>query len=180
MLICPTGLQQLRRPLPGVSQAVYGLFSLPALGKSVYNGIASYNYIESYLRENLYVDPTRVTPALVEHYYQSAHQPGAQYALRSFLAGLLDCDLTAVYPQVTQPILICWGRYARQSPVENAQAFVEQGQHARLRIFEHSGMLPHDEEADDFNHTAINFFSATEGAALPETPPITAVGASAE
>ena len=166
VFVVPTGLERLQHRPPVWSQMAYGAFSLPAIGESLYNGIASYNYIESYLRQNLYVDPVRVTPALVEHYYQTAHQPGGQYALRSFLAGLLNCDLTHIYPEIQQPILIAWGRYARVTPVENANAFLEQNPNAYLRIFERSGMLPHDEEAQDFN-AAVEDFLTTERLAAP-------------
>ena len=161
-MICPTGLEQLRQRVPVASQAAYGILSLPAIGTSVYNGIASYKYIESYLRENIYVDPVRVTPALVEHYYRYAHQPNAQYVLRSFLAGLLNCDITDAYPRLTQPLLVCWGRHARETPVEYAQRFLKDNPNARLRVFENSRLLPNDEEWEDFN-AAVLMFASREG-----------------
>ena len=168
VLICPTGLEKLRDSNLLAGRAAYGLFSLPAIGASLYNGIASYNYIESYLRENVYVDSVQVTPALVEHYYRYAHQPNAQFALRSFLSGLLNCDITESYPRLTQPILVCWGRYARETPVENAQRFLKDNPNARLRIFENSGLLPNDEEWEDFNDAVLTFMSAKE---LPQLLP---------
>jgi pimeloyl-ACP methyl ester carboxylesterase len=170
VLVCPTGLETLNSRMPVVSQAAYGLFSLPAIGASVYNGIASYASIEAYMRENLYVDPTRVTPALVEHYYQSAHQQGAQYTLRSFLAGLLNCDINADYPRLEQQIMIVWGRHARMTPVENAQQFLKQNPNTRLRVFENSGLLPHDEERDDFNDAVAMFLNTKEAHNLLTVP----------
>ncbi len=180
ILICPTGLNQLRSRLPVWTQLAYGTFSLPAIGKSIYNGIASYGYMEAYMRENLYVDPTRVTPALVEHYYQSAHQPGGQYALRSFVSGLLNCDIRSVYPQLNLPIQIVWGLQARLSPAENAQAFVTQNEHARLHVFKDSGVLPHDEEAEGFNTLALDFLAGRETESLPESPPVNALSSVAD
>ena len=168
VLICPTGLEKLRERVPVASQAAYGIFSLPAIGASLYNGIASYKYIESYLRENVYVDPVWVTPALVEHYYQYAHQTNAQFVLRSFLSGLLNCDITETYPRLAQPILVCWGRYARETPVENAQRFLKDNPNARLRVFENSGLLPNDEEWEDFNDAVLTFLNARE---LPQLLP---------
>ncbi len=167
VLVGPTGLEQLQNRPPVWSQLSYGALSLPAIGTGIYNGIASYGYLEAYLRQNLYLDPARVTPALVEHYYQSAHQPGGPYALRSFIAGLLNCDLTRIYPELAQPILIAWGRYAKISPVENATAFLEQNPNARLRTFENSGMLPHDEEFEAFNAAIVDFLTARDLSALP-------------
>lgn len=166
ILLHPTGLESLTRRTPIVGQAAYGAFSLPAIGTALYNGITSYNYITSYLEENLYADPTRVTPALVEHYYQSAHQPNAQYALRSFLAGLLNCDITEEWPRLTQQVLIAWGRYAKPTPVENAQQFLKLNPNTRLRVFEQSGLLPHDEEHEDFNAAATLFLNLKEADTL--------------
>ncbi|MCW3095091.1 MAG: alpha/beta fold hydrolase [Chthonomonadaceae bacterium] len=168
VLLEPTGLERLRRPLPLLSSLAFGAFSVPAYGESIYNGIASRSYIESYLRQNLYVDPARVTPTLVDHYYRTAHQPGGQYALRSFLSGLLCCDITEVYPEIQQPILVVWGRQAKVTPVEDARAFYEQNPNARLRIFENSGMLPHDEEAPAFNAAVTEFLNT---ATLPPRAP---------
>ncbi|HLV80795.1 MAG TPA: alpha/beta fold hydrolase [Chthonomonadaceae bacterium] len=159
VLVCPTGLRQLRQRPPVWSQMVYGTFSLPALGLSLYNAMLSYARIDAYLRHNLYADPTLVTPALVERYYVSAHQPGAPYVFRSFLAGLLNCDITPAYPALRQPILIAWGAKARLTPLENAQQFLEMNANARLRVFEESGMLPHDEEAAAFNAAALAFLT---------------------
>lgn len=159
ILVCPTGLEKLRKRLPVASQIAYGLFSLPAIGTTLYNVIASSRYIESYLRDNIYVDAAQVTPALVEHYYQYSHQRNAQYALRSFISGLLNCDITDTYPAVNHPILVCWGRYASATPVENAQKFLKDNPNANLRIFEESGLLPNDEEWQDFNDAVEDFLS---------------------
>jgi len=166
VLVCPTGLETLTARTPVVSQAAYGLLSLPAIGSGIYNGITSYAAIESYMRENLYVDSTRVTPALVEHYYHSAHQHGAQYVLRSFLAGLLNCNISEDYPRLDQQILIVWGRQAKMTPVENAQQFLRQNPNTRLHIFENSGLLPHDEERDDFNAAVAMFLNTREANSL--------------
>ncbi len=168
-LVCPTGLQSLQKPFPVAGPLAYGAFSLPAIGNALYNGVASADYIESYLRENLYFDPVRVTPSLVEHYYRYAHQPNAQFALRAFLSGHLNCDLTALYPRLTQPVLIAWGRQARVTPVEQARLFLDRHPQARLRVFENSGMLPHDEEAEDFNAAIAHFLAARPAALAPQT-----------
>lgn len=159
VLVCPTGLERLLRPWPVLSPLAFGAFNIPAYGESLYNGIASRGYIESYMRQNLYVDPARVTPTLVDHYYRSAHQPGGQYALRSFLSGLLTCDINRTYPEIEQPLLVVWGRHATETPVQDARAFYERNPNARLRIFEESGMLPHDEEAPAFNAAVIEFLN---------------------
>ena len=170
VLVCPTGLEHLKSRTPVLSQAAYGAFSLPAIGTLIYNGIVSCRYIESYMRENLYVDPTRVTPALIEHTYQSAHQPDAQYALRSFLSGLLNCDLTEYWSRLSQQTLLAWGRHARQTPVEDAALFLKENPNVRLRVFEESALLPHDEEHADFNAAVIAFMKTKEVDALLSAP----------
>ena len=160
VLVCPTGIQDLVNRVPVWSQFAYGAFSLPAIGTSLYNGIASSAYIEKFLKENVYYDVTMVTPALVEQNYHSAHQPNGQYILRSFVSGLLNCDIAPLYPQLSQPILIAWGRHASMTPVEHARDFYEQHAHSRLRIFENSRLLPHNEEAEDFNAAVLSFLGS--------------------
>lgn len=166
VLSCPTGLETLNRRIPIAGPVTYGMFSLPVVGTTLYNAITSYRSITQYMMENLYVDPTRVTPALVEHYYQSAHQPNAQYALRSFLSGLLNCSITQEWPRLTQQTLIVWGRYAKPTPAENAQLFLKLNPNTRLRVFERSGLLPHDEEHEDFNAAVSLFLNLKEASDL--------------
>lgn len=161
VLVCPTGIQDLVRRVPVLSQIAYGAFSLPAIGTSLYNGIASCAYIEKFLKENVYYDVAMVTPALVEQNYQSAHRDNAQYVLRSFISGLLNCDVAPVYPHLRQLIFVAWGRHTRISPVEHARDFYDQHAHARLRIFENSRLLPHTEEAEDFNAAVLSFLAST-------------------
>jgi pimeloyl-ACP methyl ester carboxylesterase len=168
VLVCPTGLERLRVRTPVLGDAAYGVLSLPAIGESIYNGIASYSYIASYARQSLYVDPARVTPALVEHYYQYAHRPGGILAVRAFLSGKLVCDVTESYPKIDRPMLIAWGRQSKELPVEGAQAFTDLNPNARLRIFEESKMLPHDEEAEAFNNAVLAFL--TEQNLSPQLP----------
>jgi len=167
VVICPTGIQDLVQRVPVLSQLAYGAFSLPAIGTSLYNCIASYSYIEKFLKENVYYDVAMVTPALVEQNYQSAHRDNGQYILRSFISGLLNCDVAPVYPHLRQPIFVVWGRQTRITPVEHARDFYEQHAHARLRIFENSRLLPHNEEAEDFNAAVLSFLgSASKPSAI--------------
>lgn len=180
-LICPTGIQDLVNRVPVWSQFAYGAFSLPAIGTSIYNGIASYTYIESFLKENVYYDVTMVTPALIEQHYQTAHQPNGQYALRSFVSGLLNCDIAPVYPHLRQPLLVTWGRHAKQTPVEHSREFYEQHPSVRLRIFENSRLLPHNEESEDFNATVLSFLRALQTAsALPAPSSVPELPAASE
>ncbi len=185
VLICPTGIQDLVNRVPVWSQFAYGAFSVPIIGTSLYNGIASYAYIEKFLKENVYYDVTMVTPALIEQNYQSAHSPNGQYVLRSFISGLLNCDIAPLYPHLRQPILIAWGRHAKMTPVEHARDFYEQHAHARLRIFENSRLLPHNEESEDFNAAVLAFLGSAPPSLLPHSasvalPPISELSSAPE
>lgn len=166
-VVCPTGIERLsaRRPLTG--QLAFGVFSIPAIGLSLYNAITSYGFIESYMRANLYFEPAFVTPPLVEQYHRSAHAHNAQYAIRSFISGMLNCDVAADLRALQLPLLIAWGRHARETPVEDAEAFLRLQPRARLDIYEQSRLLPHDEESEEFNRRLLHYLSAVSPDPLP-------------
>lgn len=146
----PTGIATLaspaRNPLNRITRA---LLSSPVLGEGLYNGLVSRLSIRYYLRRQIYADPTAVTPALVDYYHTTAHQPGARYAPASFISGMLDTPIATVFASLTQPILLLWGKRARLTRVEQARLFRQQNPQAQLRVFD-CGALPQDEMPAEF------------------------------
>lgn len=150
VLIEPTGIATLashvRNPLTRITRA---LLSSPVLGEGLYNGITSRPSIRYYLRRQTYADHAAVTPALVDYYHTTAHQPGARYAPASFISGMLDTPIATAFASLTQPILLLWGKRARFTHVEQARAFRQQNPRADLRMFD-CGALPQDEMPVEF------------------------------
>jgi hypothetical protein len=159
VLVCPTGIEELEKPITLASTLVRALLRTPVLGTSVYNAIASRASIRKYLATRIYADPTRVTDEVVDAYYTSAHQPGGDNALPSFVSGYLNANVAEAFKGVVDLPLIVWGSEAKQTPVSQAEAFLQANPNAKLEVIEGAGMLPHDENPEAFL-TAVRPFLA--------------------
>ena len=158
--ICPTGLGGiLDRPPGGVQRAVAGTVRSPLLGEALFNALASRPSLKYFLDQS-YADPASAAPAIIEHYYAVAHQPGARYVPAHFVGGLLNCNIAQDLPFIDAPLMIAWGeRASRFSPLANAGEFLKLAHHATLVTFAESGMLPHEEEPEALDAAIIKFIA---------------------
>jgi pimeloyl-ACP methyl ester carboxylesterase len=159
-LVCPTGITHLRDPESLGGRLIDGLFQTPVLGLSLYNAVASRKSIRRYLEAEVYADPARVTADLAQQYHAMAHQPGAQHAVRAFLSGRLNINIAYAFSDLDIPVLLLWGRRAQKTSLSDADAFIGRNPCALLRVFDHSGLLPHEEEASAFNASLREFLGA--------------------
>lgn len=94
---------------------------------------------------NVYGDPSRVTPQLVDLYMDMALREGNRRALRLRMAQRL-----AVAPeriaQLKLPTLVIWGGQDRLIPPDSARRFVRDIAGARLALFDDLGHVPHEED----------------------------------
>ena len=94
---------------------------------------------------SVYGDPSLVTPALVERYYELALREGNRRAL-----GLRMREPRAMAPEriakITQPTLIIWGGQDRLIPPSNAQLFAKDIKGSKLVMFESLGHVPQEED----------------------------------
>jgi len=165
-VICPTGLGgTLDKGPTGPGSAITALFRTPVLGEAAFNAIASKASIRSFLRKQVYADPSSATPEVVDHYYAVAHQPGSRYVPAAFVGGALDCDVARDLPFLTIPISVLWGELAPAiNPRSNADEFLRLARDARLVTFARSGLLPHEEEPEAVAGALAPFLA---GATLP-------------
>jgi pimeloyl-ACP methyl ester carboxylesterase len=149
-VICPTGLGgTLDKGPKGPGPAITALFRTPVLGEAAFNALASKASIRSFLRKQVYADPSRVTPDVVDHYYAVAHQPRARFVPAAFAGGALDCDVARDLPFLTIPLHVLWGeRAGAMNPRSNADEFLRLTRDAGLTTFANSGLLPHEEEPE--------------------------------
>ncbi len=160
-VIGPTGLGgTLDKGPKGSGPAITALFRSPVLGEAAFNALASRASIRSFLRKQVYGDPSRVTPEIVDHYYAVAHQPGARFVPAAFAGGALDCDVARDLPFLTIPLYVLWGERAPAiNPRSNADEFLRLAHDAHLMTFAASGLLPHEEEPDAVDDTLAAFLS---------------------
>ena len=101
--------------------------------------------IESSLR-NVYADPGKVTPELVDRYFELTLREGNRRALaRRFAqapAGIHPDRIAAL----KVPTLILWGRRDRLIPPGDAQSFHRDIAGSRLILFDRLGHVPQEED----------------------------------
>lgn len=101
--------------------------------------------IESSLR-NTYGDPSRVTPALVDRYYELTLRQGNRAALaQRFAAGRSAAEPGRIR-DLQLPTLILWGGKDRLIPLEFGERFARDIHGSRLVVFDALGHVPHEED----------------------------------
>jgi pimeloyl-ACP methyl ester carboxylesterase len=103
--------------------------------------------VESSLR-NTYGDPSRVTPELVERYYELTLREGNRAALASRFADARSSPRIAQLPQIAAPTLILWGGRDRLIPPAYGEQFHRDIPGSRLVVFPGLGHVPHEEDPE--------------------------------
>jgi pimeloyl-ACP methyl ester carboxylesterase len=159
--ICPTGLSgTLDRGPHGVQMVMNAVLRAPLVGEALFNALAAKRTIRSFLQDRIYADPASATAEVVDHYYAVTHQPGARFVPAAFVGGALDCDVARDLPFLEMPFQVLWGERAPAiSPRAHADEFLRLTRDARLDTFEHSGLLPHEEEPEAVAHALEAFLN---------------------
>jgi pimeloyl-ACP methyl ester carboxylesterase len=158
VLIEPTGLVRRNGAATTRGEVARLVVDAPVVGPAVFNALASRRSLRYWL-ERAYVDLEFVTPELVDIYYRAAHQPGARHAPAAFFSGHLNLDVRGAVRRLRQPVMLIWGEQAVETPVEDARGFLALNQGIQLTILDPAGMLPHDEQAAEFNAVVTKFLA---------------------
>jgi len=103
--------------------------------------------IEGSLR-SLYGDPAKVTPALVDRYFELTLREGNRHALRLRMQQLEMGQDAARLARLKLPTLVIWGGNDRLIPPPTAQSFTRDIAGSRLVVFPALGHVPHEEDPD--------------------------------
>ncbi|HEX5965378.1 MAG TPA: alpha/beta hydrolase, partial [Pyrinomonadaceae bacterium] len=90
----------------------------------------------------------------------TSHQPGAQHAIAAFMSGYLNCDMSAAFSRLVQPMVLVWGKQDVNTPVSKASALLSLNPRARLEVFDFCRVLPEQEHPEKFNALAREWFMA--------------------
>ncbi len=101
--------------------------------------------IEQGLRD-VYGDPERVTPELVDRYYEITLRAGNRAALPKRIRHMPDEASAARLVQITQPTLILWGGRDRLIPLANGERLHRDIDVSQLVVFPDLGHVPHEED----------------------------------
>jgi pimeloyl-ACP methyl ester carboxylesterase len=101
--------------------------------------------IESSLRD-VYGDPGKVTPELVDRYYELTLRAGNRRAVVERFKQARAGEGTERIAALRQPTLILWGRKDKLIPVENGDHFRADIAGSQLVVFDDLGHVPHEED----------------------------------
>ncbi|WP_296447448.1 alpha/beta fold hydrolase [Rhodoferax sp. UBA5149] len=94
---------------------------------------------------NVYGDPGRVTPALVDRYFELALRTGNRAALARRLEQGQSGDVAAI-KTLKLATLILWGGKDGLLPLENGRQFERDIAGSKLVVFDDLGHVPHEED----------------------------------
>jgi pimeloyl-ACP methyl ester carboxylesterase len=95
---------------------------------------------------NVYGDPSKVTPELVDRYFELTLRAGNRAALAHRFAQISSGDVNQIRA-LKLPTLILWGGKDRLIPPDNAKRFEADIVGSRLVVFDLLGHVPHEEDA---------------------------------
>lgn len=102
------------------------------------------NMVDSSVK-SVYSDPSKVTPELVDRYYELTLRAGNRHALvQRFRQAPNGNDFDQI-KSITQPTLILWGQNDYLIPVVFAHQFNKDIRDSQLVILENLGHVPHEE-----------------------------------
>ena len=101
--------------------------------------------VESSVRD-VYGEPGRVTPALVDRYFDLTLRAGNRRALVQRLAQFVPGEDATRIRELKLPTLILWGGRDRLIPPANARRFAADIAGSQLVMFDTLGHVPHEED----------------------------------
>ncbi len=101
--------------------------------------------VEDSVRD-VYADPSRVTGALVDRYFELTLREGNRHALGVRLSQLEPGAAIDRLPRLHVPTLVLWGAADRLVPPDNARRFAHDIPGARLVMLPHLAHVPQEED----------------------------------
>jgi pimeloyl-ACP methyl ester carboxylesterase len=114
--------------------------------------------IEGSLR-NVYGDPSKVSPYLVDLYFDMALREGNRRALGLRMRQLVRGDQAEKIAQLKVPTLILWGAKDRLIPIGNGHRFHKEIAGSELFVFDELGHVPQEENPAKTVDYAMKFIA---------------------
>jgi len=115
--------------------------------------------IESSLR-NVYGDPSKVTPELVDRYFELTLREGNRRALVERFRQAPPGELESRIPELRLPTLILWGGRDRLIPPAYGERFEHDIPGSKRVVFDELGHVPHEEAPEATLAAALAFLQA--------------------
>ena len=112
--------------------------------------------------QNVYGDPSKVTPQLIDRYFELSLRPGNRAAFIDRMSKFRKSGLDKNYkriPSITIPTLIIWGEKDLLIPVSVAECFHNDLPHNNLVLFTDLGHTPMEEDPINTVKPVLNFIA---------------------
>lgn len=120
--------------------------------------------------QDVYGDPSKVTPALVDRYYELTLREGNRHALvQRFQQQVIGEDAERI-ATLKLPTLILWGGRDRLIPPDSAERFHHDIANSQVVIFDTLGHVPQEEDPAATVRPVAAFLGAGAPAAAASTP----------
>jgi pimeloyl-ACP methyl ester carboxylesterase len=153
LLVSPTGLGTLTRP-PNDGQ--YNNFVNTPLGPLLGGTLRGRPGLNFFLYNQVYLDSSKITPAITSIYEKNLEGPNKPYPVYSFLSDQLNLDVRTIWPQVTQPVRMVWGSNDTFTPLSTLEEY-RKLKDIPVDILK-ARAIPNDEQSEQFNTIALKFF----------------------
>jgi pimeloyl-ACP methyl ester carboxylesterase len=137
----------------------FRIAQLPVLNR-LFESTLPRGLVETSVRA-VYGDPSKVTPELVDRYYEIALREGNRRALAQRFAQVRAGEFAARIPELKLPTLILWGGRDQLIPPEAAARFHRDIFGSQLVMFDDLGHVPHEEDPGR-TVAAVKSFLGTE------------------
>lgn len=143
----------------------FRIATTPGLNR-VMEGVLPRAVVESSLK-NVYGDPSKVTPELVDRYFDLTTRAGNRAALVQRFEQTRPTALADRMAELRVPTLILWGGRDRLIPLEQGQRFHREVKGSELVVFEALGHVPHEEDPVATSAVFMRFLARNASALGP-------------
>ena len=160
VLISPTGYERLARPQNEERVAQFRRFS-GFFGNVLYAGLLDEGS-QRYFLIDAYIGRESFTPEVLASYDRNLKVKNAKWAVLSFISGNLDQDVSNLWSEVTQPVLMLWGTAAETTPIGDAEDFLRARPETEFIPLTGAKLLPNEDRAGAFNEVVTEFLARRE------------------
>jgi pimeloyl-ACP methyl ester carboxylesterase len=161
VLTGPTGYERLSRPQDEGRIGSFNFFS-GFLGPVLFGVITTDNWQEYFLLD-AYAGRESLTPEVRASYDQNLKVENGEWVIYSFISGNLDQRVDDIWPALTTPTLLLWGKKdGNFLRLTDSEDFLAARPDVPFVTFENSKLLPNEDEPELFNKAVIEFLRGLE------------------
>jgi pimeloyl-ACP methyl ester carboxylesterase len=142
----------------GAEPWLYGrLAHVPVAGSLVFKQLLGRSLFGAYFRELFLADPSRISSARLDAYYEAFNTPAARGSVLATLRATVDArPVAAQTSRIQKPTLVVWGRHDRLLPAAVGQRLAREIRGARFELLD-AGHAPQEERPGELADAVRRF-----------------------